>query len=53
MASGGDVLAAILAMYDRDEPRSARGNRFVIVGVLPREFNGISADTAPDVCASH
>lgn len=26
-----------------------RGNRFVIVGVLPREFNGISADTAPDV----
>ena len=26
-----------------------RGNRFVIVGVLPREFNRISADTAPDV----
>jgi predicted permease len=26
-----------------------RGHRFVIVGVMPREFNGISADTAPDV----
>ena len=26
-----------------------RGNPFVIVGVLPRGFNGISADTAPDV----
>ncbi len=24
-------------------------NVFVIVGVLPREFNGLSADTAPDV----
>ena len=25
------------------------GNRFAIVGVMPREFNGISADTTPDV----
>jgi predicted permease len=25
------------------------GHRFVIVGVMPREFNGISVDTAPDV----
>src|SRR5262245_33846720 len=26
-----------------------RGQPFVIVGVMPRGFNGISADTAPDV----
>jgi predicted permease len=26
-----------------------QGHRFVIVGVLPREFNGFAADTAPDV----
>ena len=25
------------------------GHRFVIVGVMPRDFNGISVDTAPDV----
>ncbi len=25
------------------------GHRFVIVGVMPREFNGITVDTAPDV----
>ena len=25
------------------------GNKFVIVGVLPRGFNGLAADTAPDV----
>jgi Acidobacterial duplicated orphan permease len=25
------------------------GHHFVIVGVMPQEFNGISADTAPDV----
>ena len=25
------------------------GHRFLIVGVMPREFNGISVDTAPDV----
>jgi predicted permease len=25
------------------------GHRFVIVGVLPEDFNGITADTAPDV----
>ncbi|HUA60101.1 MAG TPA: ADOP family duplicated permease [Verrucomicrobiae bacterium] len=25
------------------------GHRFTIVGVLPREFNGLAADTAPDV----
>jgi predicted permease len=28
------------------------GHTFTIVGVLPREFNGISAETAPDVCVS-
>ena len=26
-----------------------RGHKFVVVGVLPRGFNGLSADTAPDV----
>jgi len=26
------------------------GHAFTVVGVLPRQFNGISADTAPDVC---
>src|SRR5262249_36957235 len=26
-----------------------RGNRFTIVGVLPREFAGVSIDTAPDL----
>jgi predicted permease len=26
-----------------------RGHSFTIVGVMPREFNGISADTAPDI----
>ena len=25
------------------------GHRFVIVGVMPRDFNGITVDTAPDV----
>ena len=28
------------------------GHTFTIVGVLPREFNGISIETAPDVCVS-
>jgi len=28
------------------------GHAFAIVGVLPREFNGISIETAPDVCVS-
>src|SRR5262249_38780200 len=26
-----------------------RGHAFAIVGVMPRQFNGISADTSPDV----
>jgi predicted permease len=26
-----------------------RGRKFVVVGILPRGFNGLSADTAPDV----
>ncbi len=26
------------------------GHAFTVVGVLPREFNGISIETAPDVC---
>lgn len=26
-----------------------KGQKFAIVGVMPREFNGISADTSPDV----
>ena len=26
-----------------------RGHKFVIVGVMPREFNGVSMDTSPDV----
>ena len=28
------------------------GHAFTVVGVLPREFNGISIETAPDVCVS-
>ena len=25
------------------------GHKFIVVGVMPREFNGVSADTSPDV----
>lgn len=28
---------------------SLKGHRFEVVGVMPREFNGISTDTSPDV----
>jgi predicted permease len=27
-----------------------RGHKFVVVGVMPRWFNGIAADTTPDLC---
>ncbi len=33
----------------RGQTLEINGHRFAIVGVMPREFNGLSIDTAPDV----